>query len=256
MALHVVVTGDPDRGQTLAAALREHGCDVVQMRERNGYMARLAASQPALVIVVAPAANPGAVPATDWRFWIVVAKVNAATRRIPVLVLAEGEAAEEARHSGADDVLPPAAAQELDALLIHARSYDETAQALADQCQEALPAAAHDAIARFNAGDYYRQHDLFEALWMAESRPIRTLYQAILQVGIAYYQIEQGNGRGAHKMLLRAGQWLNPLPDVCQHVLIGQLREQAAVVRAALEACDYDAALVDRALLKPVALAE
>jgi len=53
---------------------------------------------------------------------------------------------------------------------------------------------------------------------MATSGPVRELYRAILQVGIAYYQIERGNHRGALKMLLRSVQWLAMLPDRCQGI--------------------------------------
>lgn len=248
MPLRIVLTGDPDWSQTLAAALRERGCEVVHIAERDGYIARLADTQASLVVV----SEDGSAN-TDWRFWIIAAKVNPATRRVPVIALAEGQGADDALHAGADIVLPPDT-DDADLLLTYARPHDRAAQALADQCGEPLPAAAHEAIARFNTGDYYRQHDLFEALWVAETRPIRDLYRAVLQVGIAYYQIEQDNGRGAHKMLLRAVQWLAPLPAVCQGIDIAQLRADAAAVRAALEAHGYDAAQVSRELLRPVVL--
>ena len=42
-----------------------------------------------------------------------------------------------------------------------------------------------------------------ERAWMAESRPIRDLYQGVLQVGLAFLQIEQGNWAGALKMFRR-----------------------------------------------------
>ena len=105
--------------------------------------------------------------------------------------------------------------------------------------------ASTDHIARFNAGDYYDQHDFFEALWMAEPGPVRDLYRAILQVGVAYHHITQGNPRGALKMLRRSAQWFASLPDVCQGVDVRQLREDAAAVEAALRAADgadFDAA--------------
>jgi predicted metal-dependent hydrolase len=108
-------------------------------------------------------------------------------------------------------------------------------------------------IEKFNAGEYYAQHDLLEAQWMAEIRPIRDLYRAILQVGVAYYHITRGNYRGAHKMLLRSVQWLAILPDVCQGVDIRQLREDSAQVRAALETLPEGASF-DITFLRPVRL--
>ncbi|MDL1903005.1 DUF309 domain-containing protein [Anaerolineae bacterium CFX9] len=102
-------------------------------------------------------------------------------------------------------------------------------------CDEPLPERAQQAIALFNAGEYYQQHDLLEALWRDEPRRIRDLYQGILQVGVAYYQAQRGNDRGALKMLRRSQRWLASLPDVCQGVDVGMLRRDAAQVSAALE---------------------
>ena len=70
---------------------------------------------------------------------------------------------------------------------------------------------------------------------MAESGPVRDLYRAILQIGVAYYQVQRGNQRGALKMLLRSLQWLNLLPGVCRGVDIARLRADADAVRAELE---------------------
>lgn len=125
--------------------------------------------------------------------------------------------------------------------------------ALARDCACDLPNAARDAIAKFNAGEYYEQHDLLEALWMETESPVRQLYQAILQVGIAYYQIEQGNRRGAIKMLSRALRWIDFLPGDCQGVDVTQLRTNAEALREILLGTGEDGlATIDRALLRPV----
>ena len=88
---------------------------------------------------------------------------------------------------------------------------------------------------------------------MEEERPIRDLYRAVLQVGIAYYQVTLGNHRGAHKMLLRSLQWLALLPDVCQGIDIASLRADAARVRTELERVGEDGmGNFDYSLLKPV----
>jgi predicted metal-dependent hydrolase len=118
-----------------------------------------------------------------------------------------------------------------------------------------LPPQALEGVEKFNAGEFYKQHDLFEALWVAEQGPVRDLYRAILQVGVAYYQILRGNHRGALKMLLRSIQWLLILPDACQGVDVKQLRADAARVRAELERIGpADLATFDRGLLRPVKL--
>ncbi len=122
-------------------------------------------------------------------------------------------------------------------------------------CRDSLPPLAQEGIARFNAGDYYRQHDLFEELWRQTTGPVRNLYQGILQVGIAYYQITQHNRRGAIKMLRRSARWLALLPDVCQRVDVQRLRRDSTRVRLALEQMESaDLADFDRSLLQPVVI--
>lgn len=214
-----------------------------------GYVARLADDHAALIVV------DGDDP--EWRFWATTPKVSPATRRVPVLLVsASAETRSASLIAGADLTLTPA---ELPAQLDQiVKNYARVlAPAVLEQldcdCQEALPPLAVEGVERFNAGDYYRQHDLFEELWMQTPGPVRDLYRAILQVGIAYYQITRGNHRGALKMLLRSVQWLSILPDVCQGVDVKQLREDSYRVRAELERLDpTDIAHFDRSLLKPV----
>lgn len=223
--------------------------EVVHWTDPAGYVARLADLRPALIVVDSRAEG--------WANWAVTPRASAATRRIPVVVLATDESARrEAIQAGASAVIAPAGlAAALPGLLRDlARPADDVLRAeLADDCAQPLPPEAAEAIRRFNAGDYYRQHDLFEALWIDQERPIRDLYRAILQVGIAYYHITGGNPRGALKMLLKSQQWLLPLPNVCQGVDVAQLRADAAAVRAELERLGEDHFdQFDHALLKPV----
>lgn len=127
--------------------------------------------------------------------------------------------------------------------------------ALSRDCDCDLPVVAREAIAKFNAGEYYEQHDLLEALWMETESPVRQLYQAILQIGIAYYQIEQENRRGAIKMLSRALRWIDYLPESCQGVDVTQLRANAEALRTVLLQMGEDGlANIDSTLLRPVPL--
>lgn len=119
-------------------------------------------------------------------------------------------------------------------------------------CNQPLNDEALAGIAKFNAGEYYAQHDIFEALWANTDAPIRILYKAILQIGVGYYQIEQGNYRGAMKMLKRGLRWLNELPDQCMGVDVAQLRADAMRVQTALS--QHGIAGFDKALLMPVRL--
>jgi len=53
------------------------------------------------------------------------------------------------------------------------------------------------------------------------NRPGAELYRVILQVGIAYYQIERANYWGAHKMFMRPCSGFAPIPDRCQGIDVG-----------------------------------
>ncbi len=220
--------------------------EIVRHTTRADYLAQVVDSHAALILV--DAADP------DSTFWIVTPKTSPATRRIPIIVVTDSDDQANAAHrQGADTTVPRA--DWVDALprLLDFTRRPPDADQLARQCADPAPPEALEAIRKFNAGEYYAQHDLLEALWMAEPGPVRDLYRAILQVGIAYYQIERGNRRGALKMLLRSVQWFALLPDVCQGVDVADLRANAAHVRAALEAQgDDEGADFDKALMKPV----
>lgn len=93
-----------------------------------------------------------------------------------------------------------------------------------------------EGVALFNAGEFYRQHDVFEKHWMEDPRPIRDLYQGVLQIGVAFHQVEAGNYRGAVKMLRRGLPRLRSLPPVCQTLDVAALRRQARAVHDELVA--------------------
>ena len=123
-------------------------------------------------------------------------------------------------------------------------------------CAEPLSELARTGIERFNQGAYYPAHDALEEAWMQDDGPGRDLYRGILQVGIAYYQIEQGNYRGAVKMLLRVRQWLSPLPDTCRGVDVRTLREDVDHAHAALVSLGPERIVdFDRSFFKPIRFA-
>ena len=128
---------------------------------------------------------------------------------------------------------------------------------LSRDCQAELPDLAAQALALFNAGEYYKQHDLLEELWRMTGGPVRDLYQGILQIGVGYYQILRGNRRGARKMLRRGLRKLTPLPDVCQGVDVKTLCEDATCVQEALESLpDEQIGQFDLTLLQPVKMVD
>ncbi len=248
----LILIGTPEWESPLRQQLADN-YHLVTYTSQTGYVAHLVDDHAALIIV------DGDQP--DWRFWTATPRSSPATRRIPIFLVANAaDGRETSLGAGADLALTPEELLEQAAQLItnYARILDpKIAEQLDCECQEALPPLAVQAVEQFNKGEYYHQHDMFEEQWMHTTTPVRDLYRAVLQVGIAYFQITRGNHRGALKMLLRSVQWFALLPDVCQGIDIKQLREDSFRVRAELERINpADIATFDRTLLKPVRLVE
>jgi predicted metal-dependent hydrolase len=196
--------------------------------------------------------------AIPWQRWIASLKSSPATRRIPILCY--GPHVDEAllaaaRAAGANVVVPRSRfSRNLPALLVEIAQEADT-RARDETCAQPLAPLAREGVALFNEGHYYKCHDALEEAWVADSSPGRDLYQGMLQVGIAYYQIERGNYRGALKMLLRVRQWLDPLPAICRGVNVARLREDVNNVQEALTTLGPDRMEdLDRALFRPIEL--
>lgn len=181
--------------------------------------------------------------AIPWPEWLPRLKSSPATRRIPILCYGshvDVETMTEAKQLGADAVLARSRfTSDMAALLQkYARIPDQNAITAA--CQEPLPELARRGLDRFNQGEYYKCHDDLEEAWRQDEGDGRILYQGILQTGIALYQIQRGNYRGAAKMLLRLRQWLDPLPDTCRGVDVAGVREMVTAVHDAVQSLGPD----------------
>ena len=112
---------------------------------------------------------------------------------------------------------------------------------------------AREGIQLFDQRDFYEAHEPLEEAWMLTSSPERELYQGILQIGLAYYQISRGNLRGALKMFKRGQRNLAPLGDHLLGIDISRLRTDARAVEAALrELGPRELDQLDFQLIKPV----
>ena|SRR5688572_26645955 len=119
-------------------------------------------------------------------------------------------------------------------------------------CDEPPPPLLLEAIAQFNRGEFFEQHETLETLWRAEPRALRHLYQGILQIGVAFHHLRRRNYHGVVYMLTRGSMYLRPFAPVCQTVNVRALLDDAAVALRAVEALgperldEFDWALVPR----------
>jgi hypothetical protein len=210
---------------------------------------RLTRWQPALLLFDLTNAD------IPWRDWIARLKSSPATRRMPILCFGphvDVELMQEARNVGADLVLPRSrlAADMPKLLLQYARSTDQ--EALASACSQPLSELALEGIELHNQGKYFEAHEALEHAWIEDQTPARALYQGLLQVSVAFFQIERGNYRGVIKMCLRLRQWLEPLPATCRGIDVDAVRQGIEEVHQAVLALGpSNIGAFDRTLFRP-----
>jgi len=206
----------------IADLARRHGVRVVYPRDLAAFKAALADASLALI-------DSGTAD-LPWAEWVAEAKSDPATRPTPILAFGshvDTALRKRALAAGVDRYL--ARSNFVDGLHeIIARA----ARAVTDNpCGEPLPEGGVRGIEEFNAGKYFEQHETLERVWRAETRQVRDLYRGILQIGVAYLQIERGNAPGALKMFARAFRWLEAFRPACQGVDVERLLREAQAVR-------------------------
>lgn len=211
----------------------------------------LVARQPALIVLD--------LTVDAWRRFVLAAKSNPATRKLPILAIAPAHDSAlmmAAKQAGCDVVIAASAFAEDAAGAINKHAHNDDSEELLRQAQLPLPEMAQRAIEQFNQREFFEQHETFEHLWRQEQGPVRQMYQGMLQVGVAYLQIQRGNYAGARKLFQRAWQYLNVLPDACQGVDIAQFKADARAAQGELEKLG-PARIADfpDALFKPVRFA-
>ncbi len=90
-------------------------------------------------------------------------------------------------------------------------------------------------IALLNNQEYFEAHEVLETAWRAEKKPIRTLYQGILQAGIAYYHLRRGNRTGTLKLLNRAILHLSPWENMTSPVNVTDFLHNLQIMREYLQ---------------------
>jgi hypothetical protein len=102
-------------------------------------------------------------------------------------------------------------------------------------CDEPPPPLLLRGIEQFNRGEYFEQHETLEELWRAEARPVRRLYQGVLQIGVAFHHLRRRNHHGTVYMLTRGAMYLAPFAPRCQGVDVSALLVAAAQALARVQ---------------------
>lgn len=168
-----------------------------------------------------------------WKEWVALIKSVPATRRIPLVCYGshvDVDAFKEARGRGADAVFSRSQFTSSLGELIQKYARVPDSRAWRETCDQPISELAIRGLEQFNRGEYFEAHETLEAAWNEDQSLGKDLYRAILQVAVAYLQIERRNYPGAVKMFLRMRQWLAPLPDECRGVDIAQLKKDAQAI--------------------------
>ena len=91
-------------------------------------------------------------------------------------------------------------------------------------------------VEQFNAGLFFECHDTLEEMWSGLRGPARDFFQGLIQVSVAFYHLEAGNGPGALSMLSRALKRFAAYPDVYFGFDLAAHRAELEDRRARIEA--------------------
>ena len=173
----------------------------------------------------------------DWQAAMRTLKLRPHTRQIPLYAFGshvDTETLKLARQAGADHAW--ARSKMMEELVGLVGRHISPPIRYPAGWDDVLSEQAMAGVQAFNAGEYWEQHEEFEAAWLAEARPIREMYQGILQVGVAFLLIQRGKWAGAVKMFRRGLPRLRGLPDICQGIHLAPLRTQAEAIHREITA--------------------
>lgn len=220
-----------------------HGSD-------GAFMRNLTQMAPALVFVDARVSD------IPWPRWTHIIKTSAATRRLPVVLLAgrddEG-ALERGAATGVDQILSRKASAEELASCIQRWAATIAPEAMRGACEGSVSVLAKEGIELLNRGEFYEAHEPLEDAWMAAPELEGYLYRSLLQFAVACLHVQRDNRAGALKMTLRLRQWLDPLPSRCRGVDVQVLQARAGDLRDMLQA-GQPLSAIDLGALIPIPL--
>lgn len=214
----------------LADVIQACGGQSIIIDTPEAMLAAVDAAFPVLILV--DLNTPG-----DWGTAISRCKLRPQTRNIPLIAFGshvDVETLKAARRAGADHAW--ARSKMMEELVQVVKRHLVPPVTYLDGWDAPLSQLAHAGVEAFNRGDYFLQHEEFEAAWLAEPRPIRVLYQGILQIGLAFLQIQRNNWVGAIKMFRRGLPRLRPLPPVVQGLQLAPFYAAAAAIHQEISA--------------------
>ena len=177
----------------------------------------------------------------NWEAAIRTLRLRPHTRAVPVYGFGrhtEPALLARARRAGADHAWARSRIVEELPELLH--RHINPPLVMPDGCLAPLSADAAEGVRLFNARRYHAQHEAFEDAWNAEPRPVREMYQGILQIGLAFLQLQNRNRPGVVKMFGRGVPRLRSLPDVVQGVQIRRFLNESLQVFQALSDAGKD----------------
>lgn len=95
------------------------------------------------------------------------------------------------------------------------------------ECGAPPPEGLLDGVRLFNEGEYYDCHESLEAIWLEEKGPIRYLYQGILQIGVGFHHLGNGNFRGARLLLENGIAKVDRFQPDCMGVDTRRLKDES-----------------------------
>jgi uncharacterized protein len=195
-----------------------------ELVEDTAGLRRAIARWPALVLIDLAAAD-------DWEEVVRRAKNSPQTRSIPIIAFGshvDTGALRAARAAGCDHAWARSRFMAELPALIQVTLHPPTLWV--EGWDGPPPLELQHGVEQFNRGEYWECHETLERLWLNEPRPIRDLYQGILQVGVAFHHLRAGNYAGTIKMLQRGLPRLRGLPAVCLGVPVAELMRAAALI--------------------------
>lgn len=107
-------------------------------------------------------------------------------------------------------------------------------------CDETAPPELAQALAQFDAGDYFRCHETLEVLWQAEARAVRDVYKGVLMLAVGLHHDARGKRKGSLRPLERAKELLTPFVPACLGLDVASILAACTMLSAHMENAPED----------------